>query len=143
MRVLGDNLRTPFTGGAEALTAGQTDTERRFGEGRVRKYRAVSAGCASKLVARSVGFVSGVCAPTLFDIVTKLKRYEGGLVHFDEQTPAYLALRVRLIIELQQLHCLDGFLFSYENLKHNKQFEFIRISLLMRCAEVRTSRISW
>ncbi len=91
--MFGYNLRTPFTGGAEALTAGRTGTERCSRLEGSEEIRAVSAGCASKLVARSVGFVSGVTAPTLFDIVTKLKRYEGGLVHFDEQTPAYLALR--------------------------------------------------
>ncbi|GAA6182751.1 hypothetical protein NBRC116594_41900 [Shimia sp. NS0008-38b] len=56
----------------------------------------MSAGCASKLVARSVDFVSGVLAPTLFDIENKLKRYEGGLVHFDEQTPAYRLLGLRI-----------------------------------------------
>ena len=37
-----------------------------------------------------------------------------------DQTSVYRALRVRPIMECQ-LHCLDGFLFSYENLKHNKQ----------------------
>jgi hypothetical protein len=85
-------LRTPFTGGAEARIGGTDRIEALLQEGKFWKYRAVSAGCASKLVARSVGFVSGVCAPTLFDIENTLKRYEGGLVHFDEQTPAYRLL---------------------------------------------------
>ena len=85
-------LRTPFTGGAEARIGGTDRIEALLQEGKFWKYRAVSAGCASKLVARSVGFVSGVLAPTLFDIENTLKRYEGGLVHFDEQTPAYRSL---------------------------------------------------
>ena len=85
-------LRTPFTGGAEAHDGGTDRSEALLQEGKFWKYRAVSAGCASKLVARSVGCVSGVYAPTLFDIENTLKRYEGGLVHFDEQTPAYRLL---------------------------------------------------
>ena len=40
-------------------------------------YQRVALGRFSAL---SVDFVSGVYAPTLFDIVMTLKRYEGGLV---------------------------------------------------------------
>ncbi len=122
-------LRTPFTGGAEARIGGTDRIEALLQEGKFWKYRAVSAGCASKLVARSVGFVSGVCAPTLFDIENTLKRYEGGLVHFDEQTPAYRSLALWAMIGLQQLHCLYGFCFFWK-LKHTNSLSSSGISLL-------------
>ena len=79
---MGDNLRTPFTGGAEAHNGGTDWQGARLWVGKFWKYRAVSAGCARKFF----GAVWWFClwgsfgAPTLFDIVMTLKRYEGGLV---------------------------------------------------------------
>ena len=60
LRVLGDMLRTPFTGGAEVLTAGLTGWGRcsEFeGSGNNEQYQRVALGSFS---ARSDDFVSGV-----------------------------------------------------------------------------------
>lgn len=117
-------LRTPFTGGAEARIGGTDRIEALLQEGKFWKYRAVSAGCASKLVARSVVFVSGALVPTLFDIENILKRYEGGLVHFDEQTPAYRLLGLLVDDRVTTASLFVRLLFLLETEAH-KQFEFI------------------
>ena len=74
-------LEPPSPAALRRTTAGRTGRERRSelgGSGNIEQYQRVALGSFS---ARSGGFVSGVLwAPTLFDIVMTLKRYEGGLV---------------------------------------------------------------
>ena len=72
-------------------------------------------GCADEFWLLPDIFVS-----TLFEIDIKLKRYEGGLVHFDGSTSHIDLTRFSDRLCEGQLHCLDGFRYLLV-LKHNKQ----------------------
>ena len=98
LRVSVTNRRTPLTGGANKHQRGAKRATRQR-DARL-KSEVIEAGRAKEVRAHTVIFVS-----TLFEIDNKLKRYVGGLVHFDGSTSVYRAHRVRPIIECQ-LHCL-------------------------------------